>query len=124
MNEKLKTWLKALRSGKYTQCKNNLTDGTSYCCMGVLCMITPGYVTEGQWFKLDGVSYAITPKQDTLRDLGFRSMIGTLPAPLEASCAAMSAVLGTLNDKHGYTFEQIADWVELHKDVLLVPEEA
>lgn len=30
-------WVKALRSGKYTQIKNNLTDGVGHCCLGVLC---------------------------------------------------------------------------------------
>lgn len=30
-------WVKALRSGKYTQTKNNLADGVGHCCLGVLC---------------------------------------------------------------------------------------
>lgn len=31
-------WVKALRSGKYDQCKDRLRDfnGTAYCCLGVL----------------------------------------------------------------------------------------
>lgn len=30
-------WVKALRSGKYTQTKNNLCDDVGHCCLGVLC---------------------------------------------------------------------------------------
>lgn len=31
-----KKWLKALRSGKYTQAKHQLKSGDGYCCLGVL----------------------------------------------------------------------------------------
>ncbi len=30
-------WVKALRSGKYTQTKNHLCDSVGHCCLGVLC---------------------------------------------------------------------------------------
>jgi len=30
-------WVKALRSGEYTQTKNNLADSVGHCCLGVLC---------------------------------------------------------------------------------------
>ena len=30
-------WVKALRSGKYTQTKNNLCNAVGHCCLGVLC---------------------------------------------------------------------------------------
>ena len=30
-------WVKALRSGKYTQTKNNLCNDVGHCCLGVLC---------------------------------------------------------------------------------------
>jgi len=30
-------WVKALRSGKYTQTKNALCDNVGHCCLGVLC---------------------------------------------------------------------------------------
>jgi len=30
-------WVKALRSGKYTQTKNNLCTEVGHCCLGVLC---------------------------------------------------------------------------------------
>lgn len=30
-------WIKALRSGKYTQTSNHLRVNDGYCCLGVLC---------------------------------------------------------------------------------------
>lgn len=47
MDKKLKTkWIKALRSGKYKQCRTILTDGKGYCCIGVLGEIS-GDVDQG-----------------------------------------------------------------------------
>lgn len=36
-------WIEALRSGKYSQAKGklrDLIDGNSYCCLGVLCVVS------------------------------------------------------------------------------------
>lgn len=35
--EFVKQWIAALRSGDYTQTCGRLTDGASYCCLGVAC---------------------------------------------------------------------------------------
>lgn len=53
MNSKVKKkWLKALRSGEYDQGLGQLVseDGCRFCCLGVLCDITP----ECGWQFLDG----------------------------------------------------------------------
>lgn len=34
--ELLERWSTRLRSGKYSQCQNQLSDGTGFCCLGVL----------------------------------------------------------------------------------------
>lgn len=39
-------WIKALRSGKYKQTKNKLTNGKEFCCLGVLCEIAPKITTK------------------------------------------------------------------------------
>lgn len=40
MDKKLKAnWVKALRSGKYQQCRTQLTNGSGYCCLGVLAAV-------------------------------------------------------------------------------------
>lgn len=42
MDEKIKQqWVKALRSGEYSQAKGWLYDGEGYCCLGVLAHIHP-----------------------------------------------------------------------------------
>ena len=35
----LNNWLAALRSGELSQTTGRLSDGTSYCCLGVLCKV-------------------------------------------------------------------------------------
>jgi hypothetical protein len=47
-------WVKALRSGKYTQTKNNLTDGVGHCCLGVLCEL---YIKDTKDNIKDGTLY-------------------------------------------------------------------
>jgi hypothetical protein len=40
MKKKYKdAWIKALRSGRYKQCREQLRDGEGYCCLGVLARI-------------------------------------------------------------------------------------
>lgn len=34
-----KKWIAALRSGEYRQAKGRLRDGSSFCCLGVLCNV-------------------------------------------------------------------------------------
>ena len=42
MNKQIaKKWIAALRSGKYKQTKCALKDKDGYCCLGVLCAISP-----------------------------------------------------------------------------------
>ncbi len=41
MNPELKAkWLRALRSGDYSQCRKDLRDADSFCCLGVLCDVS------------------------------------------------------------------------------------
>ena len=93
-------WVAALRSGKYQQGINVLRNGDKFCCLGVACdLIDPdawerdnGYGTgdEMAWQELntDGM------------DLPF---IGISDAE----------TLSNMNDS-GYTFEEIADYIEAH----------
>lgn len=51
MNQRIKTlWLHALRSGEYTQAKNSLRKGDSFCCLGVLCDLA-AKEGIGEWSK-------------------------------------------------------------------------
>ena len=52
MDKKLKAkWVKALRSGKYTQCVGALFDKASetYCCLGVLTKVARRKLDNTQW---------------------------------------------------------------------------
>lgn len=46
-------WVKALRSGLYTQGRNVLRRGDSFCCVGVLCDIHREETGEGSWVPMD-----------------------------------------------------------------------
>lgn len=60
-------WVAALRSGEYAQGLYNLrrpgTDGTAdtYCCLGVLCELTPQLVARGE---LDAGRYIYAPTDE------------------------------------------------------------
>lgn len=68
MNERIKKlWLEALRSGEYTQATCQLrrdhadNDGSSYCCLGVLCDLHAKEQKTGYWV---GESYRIPDPSD------------------------------------------------------------
>ena len=86
MDKRLKTkWVKALRGGRYKQGVGRLLDGHGhYCAIGVLCRVA-------------GESRA------ELRD-GNDSL-----APL--SCQQSMTIIN-LNDTRGYSFKEIADYIE------------
>ena len=110
MNAKIKArWLKALRSGRYKQAKEQLRTGFqpgpySYCCLGVLCDLARKSGI-GEW-----------------DDGKFNGHAGDLPevvvdwAGLESSNPEVMTragidYLANLNDG-GRTFKQIANYIE------------
>lgn len=105
-----KAWVKALRSGKYKQGKNFLAqrkphEKTRYCCLGVLCDITPDAkrvgISKGGVisFKMPGDEY---PEEAYLpRTLDNR--VGLEFDDVE--------YLVQMNDA-GKSFEEIADYIE------------
>ncbi len=94
-----KTWLKALRSGKYKQGKGQLReDETHFCCLGVL-----GDLLGIKWGKL----YA----------LGQAEHLGALPKHYSCGISCdQQEKLGRLNDggwgDKRKSFSQIADYIE------------
>lgn len=91
MNRPIKLkWLKALRSGKYTQGFFSLKDKTNggYCCLGVLCEVMEvGY--KGSSFY---------PSFKTLQVAG-----------LDKKTAGK---LSGFNDDDTWSFKKIANWIE------------
>ena len=114
--EVMKKWTKALRSGKYKQGIEELkNENNEFCCLGVLCDISK----KGKWGK-GGVYY---PKKK-------KGMSGLLPQSIR-SWAGMHSTDGSvivndelatdltsLNDTEGYSFNDIADFIETnYKDL-------
>lgn len=91
---KLKTkWIEVLRSGKYSQCRNKLRsqDGEKYCAIGVLLNI----INETAWKRNNGHYIWLKPNYygHYLQETDLQKIID-------------------LNDIDGFTFEEIADWIE------------
>lgn len=103
-------WANALRSGKFKQTHGTLQDENGYCCLGVACEI-------------------FIPKNKKERELG-GYLVGTMPRDQEASPEWLKCVNGDLrrrsflsaeedvsftklNDRLNYTFDMIADIIEL-----------
>lgn len=88
-------WVEALRSGRYQQGRGYLRKDGKYCCLGVLCDV----VDSTGW---DG---------DT-----FNERFSLLPYELKQRLNISNAVedkLTDMNDSGDYTFNEIADWIEV-----------
>ena len=108
----MKKWVKALRSGEYSQGTGNLVDEQdNFCCLGVLCNLAPQ--STGEWttnslkmwgFSGDMFNTGILPTT-VMNWAGMRSYNGLIPSfPHTYS-------LSGLNDC-GKTFAEIADIIE------------
>lgn len=120
MNENVKLWIEALRSGKFEQCQNQLrktgTDGTYYyCCLGVASQLYMEQTGEGEW------EFAADHRIDQFKVGNFRNS-GLLTNQVREWLGLQSAAggynteeghgsLAILNDL-GKTFEEIADVIE------------
>ena len=109
----VKRWVKALRSGEYTQaqdylCEVDEIDGTaSYCCLGVACdLFVNDYWRQsphrydwsiGEFKKWDNVDTTVLPAPEMMESMG-----------LDPTYAKG---LADLNDV-GWSFKKIADKIE------------
>jgi hypothetical protein len=104
----MKKWVKALRSGEYTQAKGVLVDSQdNFCCLGVLCNLAPDSV-RGEWeVDQDGDYYMfeeITILPQKIMDWsGVQSPVGRTND--------FDLILSTEND-NGKPFNEIADLIE------------
>ena len=90
-------WVAALRSGQYKQGRGRLRQEDKYCCLGVLCDLSP----IGTWESVEsGIVY-------------FGADVLTPNAVDEWAClyGSQIATLATLNDE-GKSFSEIADYIE------------
>ncbi len=118
-----KQWIAALRSGDFQQCRGSLCqvkeDRLSFCCLGVACEMVANMdvgirrVQKSTRITFDGEFAGLPPNVWPLLKVG--SSEGTFKTPVifHAPCAdvEISSLIG-LNDSLGWTFSQIADYVE------------
>lgn len=134
-------WVDALRSGKYEQGRRLLRDANgNYCCLGVLCDIFPSVVWERveqgrweNWSQYDDPTpfeAVVTWRKEgptrrglTMLPMGLAANIGLLSEyhGNEPICGGNDDAFGSalsihghliaMNDR-GYSFDQIADWIE------------
>lgn len=98
-----KPWIEALRSNKYEQTIQQLrSPDDKFCCLGVLCDI----IDTNAW-ELNGDSFFHKwggDKSDALLTNPILEEVGLTYEESEE--------LFHLNDSRGYTFNQIADYIE------------
>lgn len=131
-------WVNALRSGEYIQGQRVLKSGpNSYCCLGVLCAIHGrhqdafvdfekdargewGYPFKGQCEK--GKAYLLPPdivyewsglKVTRPDDKRMCATVNTpVDDPFTVTTCTPAGMLPSLNDSYGFTFMEIADYIE------------
>lgn len=106
----MKKWVKALRSGKYKQCRWQLKDGDKYCCLGVLCDISKLSKFDGTGGYLDE---ELELPDDVLEYAHMRDSVGKFIAKNNRETS-----LSTLNDDRQYSFKKIADYIEKYWEQL------
>ncbi len=98
----IKKWVAALRSGKYNQAAGALQNERGYCCLGVACKI---FIPKDKLELVDGfISGGMPVRQENS------------PRWLDDIIDDLDSITGMwipqLNDS-GYTFDEIADILEL-----------
>lgn len=99
MNKNAKKWIKALRSGKYTQGTGKLRDKDKFCCLGVACDL----YDKNIWLNLDQAN--VLP-YDVMRWLNLSHNEGSYYNK------GRQTFLTYHNDFDKYTFSEIADIIE------------
>lgn len=115
--ENKKKWVAALRSGKYSQVRSRLKTANGYCCLGVACEVLDAKVnlvsSDGSVYYhhdlagIQTVTYTILP-YIIAHKLGI-SPSGTFD-PINGM--SFRDCLWKLNDFAGYSFSEIADFIE------------
>jgi hypothetical protein len=109
--KEFKTWMQALRSGKYDQVQGRLQVGSGFCCLGVACeVLIPDHYKEKYPYnqELKGG----TPD----RQLNAPSWLKDIND--DFGMLVREESISTMNDRLKMSFEEIADVLEavyLHK---------
>lgn len=115
MKPKIKAlWVKALRSGDYQQTRGRLREGSSFCCLGVLCnlhaMAHPA-VAADQISRTEYMGHEGTLPPDVVTWAGLPSDLG---APVTIGCVTrrLSDHNDGIEGARQRSFKEIADAIE------------
>jgi hypothetical protein len=119
-------WIAALKSGKFRQGTGQLAERKSkhvnYCCLGVACALTnkmagklglekleKAFITD-EAITFDGSQYRLPFA--LVAPLRLRDDKGVLAKPVKDNEGEYAETLADLNDMAGWTFKQIAEYIE------------
>lgn len=103
LNDIAKEWVKALRSGEYTQGRSCLRRADNFCCLGVLCdlAVEAGVIPAPEKSSSGPICYT------------YDGMAGAPSGKVMTWAGLYNPVaLMDLNDKEKASFEVIADFIE------------
>ncbi len=99
INKKAAKWIDALESGEYKQCRNELTNGEGFCCLGVACEIDDAVQKQ---VSVHGIRYLFNGfYQGNSLPSGYDRELGLQGSDSEN-------VLVRLNDHEEKSFKEIA----------------
>lgn len=106
-------WVKALRSGKYTQGKTALKDGDDFCCLGVLCDIydKSGWSKNDNYKRCDQGLHKSVLKWSGMTTHSNATIDKYVTFGLYESRPDVSVFLVVKNDNE-WSFKRIATWIE------------
>lgn len=116
-----KLWVKALRSGKFTQCKGRLCEVKNskekHCCLGVACEVYNKYHTKKLSVKVYDMSKYFDDESSVLPEkvvkwLGLADKYAGLNNIVDNYHNSISDCLVSLNDDKGKNFKFIAQVIE------------
>jgi len=127
MNDNMRKWMEALRSGEYQQCQRRLAIvNVGYCCLGVACEVAIKAGVSIEVREANDSSYLHLKTYDeevgclpttVRRWLGLAEQELYVPPELQHKIKSpqipgASTSFITLNDVNGFSFAEIADCIE------------
>lgn len=108
--QQFRTWIKALRSGEYSQGKKLLQGSEGYCCLGVACKV----LIEFPRLRDDGTLAGASPKQQDGSPRWLKGINDDVNNRGLTNINGDPNTLMYLNDVEEWSFNQIADLLEEH----------
>lgn len=99
-----KRWVELLRSEDYEQVQRDLRNDCGFCALGLLCEL------------VDPSGWSEPVERDEFSAYYRHRGSETFPTPATIALAGLdtvaAAAVADMNDDHGKTFPEIADWIE------------